>query len=329
MRTRAASSPRRLLAAALAACLFATLTHAQEALTPASEPASEASLPSLDLVLSHYDEPLANVTAFVARAAASLPHARLARVFLYSHAPAGTISPESIPQDWILFHSENAGRESHNYLTFLTHHAGNTSDLVWFSHALLDHYMTDKVWPRLSLITRRTGMLGLSIIERCDCDGGAYPKLGTLLREVHAMALGQFCGAGGTPSAPGVAKGAPHAWTCFFNGEFVVSKRRIAAQPHRLYTYLRDALRAPPSHWLHMAYEEGRVSTVSNPTMGFVMERSWNLLFKCLRMEKEVCCQGSVACEAGMCQCEDREEGEGRREGEEGVHAVVVVAAEG
>jgi hypothetical protein len=326
MRTRRATAPRRLLAATLAVSLFATLTHAQEAL-PASAPGSEASLPSLDLVLSHYDEPLPNVTAFVARAAASLPHARLARVFLYSHAPAGTISRDAIPADWILFHSENAGRESHNYLTFLTHHAGNTSDLVWFSHALLDHYMVDKVWPRLSLITRQTGMLGLSIIEKCDCDGRAYPKLGTLLREVHAMALGQFCGAGGTPSAPGVAKGAPHAWTCFFNGEFVVSKRRIEAQPHRLYTYLRDALRAPPNHWLHMAYEEGKVSTVSNPTMGFVMERSWNLLFKCLRMEKEVCCEGSVACEPGMCQCVDREEGEEGR-AEEGEHAVVI-AAEG
>jgi hypothetical protein len=330
MRTRRRA--RLLLAAALAACCAAH-ARAQEpppAPPPAPPPPPGASsppppppppppvvaaaaaeaLPSLDLVLSHWNEPLVNVSAFVARARASLPHARLARVFLYTHAPAGSLPASEVPPDWAVFHSDNAGRESHNYLNFLAQHARNTSDLVWFSQARPDHYMNDKLWPRLPLITHRTGMLGLSIIETCDCDGRAYPQLGPLLREVHAMALHQFCG---TAHTGGTARsGAPHTYRCFFNGEFVVSAQRIRGQPHRLYTYLRDALQAPAGHWLHAASAApGRQpSSVADPTFGFVMERSWNLLFKCLRMELPVCCEGAVACEPDMCQCLDRGDSE-------------------
>ena len=191
--------------------------------------------------------------------------------------------------------SDNAGREAHNYLHFLVHHAPNdTSDFVWFSQAVPDYYMDDKLWHRLPLLSPRTGMLALSLLDRVTCEDGGQgwgPKFGTFLSQLYAMTFHEFC----------------HdvTWTGFFSGEFIVSRRRIAAQPHHMWTSLRDIAAQPNGGWIHQALSSAtRTSSTTDPVFAHLLERAWNVLFRCVRAEF-TCCDAGETCAPDACQCLD------------------------
>lgn len=80
---------------------------------------------------------------------------------------------------------------------------------------------------------------------------------------------------------------------------------RIRAQPLELYRYIRLQMEQGASHFLHKDANnfKGVESTPSNPLFGHVMERSWNLLFKCTT--RVLCCEAPEICQPDMCQCID------------------------
>lgn len=263
--------------------------------TSALEPARSSSLPKLDLVFSHYHEPISEVIAFVNRSVELLQHVQLARIYLYTHTDQALAG---VPSGWIVHVAHyNMGRESENYLTFLVEHLHDVNELVWFSQSRADGYMQDKLWKRLPLITERTGMLGLSIWETVDCSAGIYPGLGELIREVYAMVHHQFC----------------HGqWTAFFNGEFVVSRARLQKHTTRFYKMLRDDLDLPASEsWIHLDMRpaglteaERMKSTPTNPALGYALERTWNVIWRC-EDPPVPCCVKDEPCPVDSCQCLD------------------------
>jgi hypothetical protein len=249
---------------------------------------------SLDMVISHYQEPLVAVQAFVSRAQAALTQVDTFRVFFNTQ---GTLNVSGVPASWTVTHlSPNRGTENHGYMHFLAHQKWETADFVWFSQAIPDHYMADKLWIRLPLLTNRTGMLALALIDRCSCDecGGGSMGLRVRLREIYAMANRAFCHG---------------SWPAFYNGEFIVSKKRIQAQSEWLYRYLLEVLEAPADHFTHEDVKyyppaAHLTSTPENPHLGYTLERSWNILFKCFNATR--CCEENVtACEPDFCQCLD------------------------
>jgi hypothetical protein len=248
---------------------------------------------SLDMVVSHYQEPLDAVQAFVSRAQAALTQVDEFRVFLYTQ---GTQNVSGVPASWTVTHiGPNKGLENHAYFHFLAHHKWATADFVWFSHAIPDHYMLNKMWVRLPLLTNRTGMLGLALLEYCSCDecAGGIMGLRVRLREIYAMTNRAFC---------------QGSWTAFYNGEFIVSKKRIRAQSEWFYKYILEVLEAPADHFTHEDVKyyppASTTSTPERPLIAYTLERSWNMIFKCFRVER--CCEENVTvCEPDFCQCLD------------------------
>jgi len=245
---------------------------------------SSACATSLDVVLCRFHEPVADITAFVKEAYAKLPFAVDSfSVYLYSQAPLDT----EAPAEWhVHAFEQNAGRESRCYLHHLTHHHVH-ADHVWFTQAL---HIPGWMWARLALFTPNTGMLGLANEGMCRCavcDGGS-PSVQAHLSEIYTLATGEMC--------------ARDSWLTFYNGEFIVSRRRIQNQPTRVYSYLLSIVAAPDAHWIHRgAVAEGRPSIMTEPAFGHTIERSWNMLFGCFNATQ--CCRDD--CQPGACQCLD------------------------
>jgi len=222
----------------------------------------------------------------------------LRRVYVMSHG-AGLADA---PLDWYVQFSPNRGRESHNYLLWLSQHAldKDVADIVWFCQARIDGYMQSKLWPRLPQINARTGFIGLSIIEKATCDAGSYPGLSPLIIQIYAMVNQDYC----------------HGhWVAAYNGAFAVSRRRIRAHTPHLYRNLANALQANLSE-THLHVDQmpgghpGRPSSVVDPSLGYALERSWNLIFKCKEFAVNFCCESETApnpekCRVSDCQCFD------------------------
>ena len=62
----------------------------------------------------------------------------------------------------------------------------------------------------------------------------------------------------------------PEGWVGFFNGEFIVSRRRIRSQPLAVYKHLLAILEAPSNHWIHDQHADQAMKTPTNPMFGHV-----------------------------------------------------------
>ena len=100
----------------------------------------------------------------------------------------------------------------------------------------------------------RESEIALSLLDRVtfqDVGQGWGPKFAPFLSQLYAMTFFDFCHA--------------VAWTGFYNGEFIVSRRRLAAQPLRMWTFLRDLAAQPDPGWMHQALSStARNSTAAN-----------------------------------------------------------------
>jgi hypothetical protein len=243
---------------------------------------------TVDLVLSHYAEPLSYVLAFVARARAVLRDeaaredggAQLGRIFFVTHASDKALRSQfaggdaRVPADlnWTSVRVPNYGRESYAYLVWLERHLRDSAVAphIWFSHAAPDPYMERTLWPRLPLLTRRTGMLGLAVLGGTSCAGSLDVALGPFLGALYFEHTGQFC----LPST---------GWMVMYNAEFIVSARRMRLLSPRLARRIRKLLELPDEHGIHVQdwhppipdgerFNSSRVS----PILGYVVERMWN-----------------------------------------------------
>ena len=77
-----------------------------------------------------------------------------------------------------------------------------------------------------------------------------------------------------------------------------------------LYVSLLEYLEAPDGHWIHTEHPHDWGKTASNPVSAHVLERSWTLLFDCMRLdgpaECPVCDPGQKDdCRIDTCECLD------------------------
>lgn len=119
----------------------------------------------------------------------------------------------------------NMNHEAHAYTAYLKEFRSRAADFVWFKQALPNGIQPHRkyLWNRLSHFSPSTGMLGMCGVGLGTCRGA-----GPRLFEVYAMARHEFCTDNTT-------------WTIFFNGEFIVSRRRILHHPSWFYEALHNA----------------------------------------------------------------------------------------
>ena len=95
-----------------------------------------------------------------------------------------------------------------------------------------------------------------------------------------------------------------------FNGQFIVSRKRILGREKRTYAFLKELVDAPKGHWIHDEKQPEWVDAVrgrskpSDPKFGHTLERMWHTLWWCERWEDVVDCEEGDGGEGG-CSCRD------------------------
>lgn len=228
----------------------------------------EAATLSMDLVLSHYDEPLADVLTFAERArrAASWQGVGRVQVFFYCQ---GDVERHLLPADWVFERLTNVNREAHVYAAYLRDHRDRDSNFVWFTQALPngDEEHSRYLWSRLKHLTPSTGMLALCGVGESSCD---HWEQGSRVTAIYAMTQSRLCTDADT-------------WAVFFNGEFIVSRARILRRSRDFYDGIFEASQTPTAFRGMDTKSAGH--NVSDYAFAFVMERTWNLVFNCLKPE--------------------------------------------
>jgi hypothetical protein len=119
------------------------------------------------------------------------------------------------------------------------------------------------------------------------------------MMQVWAMAQGTFC---------------PQEFACFHNGFVVASRKRLHLQTKQLYQYFLSLFRTPADHPLRAnenLYRTWQGLPEEWPTLGHVMERSWNALLNCTDVSIVKRCDDSCerheCIKMERCQCLDDE----------------------
>ena len=98
-----------------------------------------------------------------------------------------------------------------------------------------------------------------------------------------------------------------------FNGNLILSRRRILDSSRGMYQYLQSLVDAPADHWIHSEpepkwFEKDKGKSVpSNPKFGHTLERLWHTIFNCDDPEQVVDCdvKGMRTEGPGGCSCRD------------------------
>jgi hypothetical protein len=220
----------------------------------------------MDLVLSYYDEPLQEVLIFVERAKHAVYQQGVGHVQVFFYCQ-GDVERHLLPEEWIFKRLTNVNREAHVYAAYLHEHRSRDTQYVWFTQALPngDKEHSRYLWSRLKHLTSSTGMLALCGVGESSCD---YWDQGSRVTAIYAMTQSRLCTDADT-------------WTVFFNGEFIVSRARIMRRSQTFYDGIWEASQTPSA--FRRMDEKSAGHNVSEYAFAFVMERSWNLVFDCLK----------------------------------------------
>ncbi|KAK9813514.1 hypothetical protein WJX73_003702 [Symbiochloris irregularis] len=227
--------------------------------------------------------------------------------YVYTHGSNATLA--ELQQSWFgnetfgeVHKLDNFGRESHPYFFHILRHYGHFPAFLLFHQALPEKGCSDLFINRIQRLRPNTGMLSLGDASVCTCSQ-CWGENPVQFKEIWAMARQEFC----SPE---------EKYATFLKGAFVVASRRVMAVPHRTYSALYQYLEAPDGHWLHRersSYGTDSHNT-SSPTLGHIIERSWNALFDCLDpgvVHPDFCTVKCVperdcsveACPPTACQC--------------------------
>jgi hypothetical protein len=244
------------------------------------------------MVLAHNDEPLSRVEKYVLRARSFVD---VRQVHLVTHSNLSN----SVPHGWNVLVVPNWGREGYSYVRWMQTMEAHTdvAHHVWFTQSVPDEYVEDKLWARLPLLTERTGYLGLGTHGSTPCSGDlgdGFDHLGPFLHTFFYMTTHTFC---------------THSWTVFYNGYFVVSRKRLRRlqSRRRLLQSVRETLEHADNHTIHTAFaSQKKPSTRVDPAFGYALERLWNVFFNCTRDGIPPCdIHTSGGCSPDACQCFD------------------------
>lgn len=186
----------------------------------------------------------------------------------------------------------NVGRESHTYLQHIIRHHGDLADYTLFSQDIPDFRLVERFEH---MFDNNTGFLPLSLLGRVKCKDEWLPE--GQVPQLYAMLTNNLC--------------PPQGYTGAFEGQFVVSRKRILANNWWVYKNLLDLLAAPLDHWIHKQHDNSFYKDMSNPFFGHVLERSWTLMFNCYdswRLGNCHWCDNKMHmdnCGTDACQCLD------------------------
>jgi hypothetical protein len=189
-------------------------------------------------------------------------------------------------------HMKNVGRESHSYLQHIIGHHGDLADYTLFSQDIPDFRLVER-FERM--FDNNTGFLPLSLVGHVDCKDDWLPE--GQIAQLYSMLTHSFC--------------PPEGYTGSFEGQFVVSRKRILAQDWWVYKNLLDLVAAPLDHWVHNMHDNVHYKDTSNPFFGHALERSWSLMFNCYdswRQGNCIWCDNDMhmeGCGTDACQCLD------------------------
>ena len=267
----------------------------------------------MHIVLSLYRESPAEVAHFVSQVMA-LSNVRRLQPRIYAYVKGGTGQAAAVKAvgfaDKVL-DTPNVGREAETYLRHILAHYEKLPDHIFFTQGLPQY--NDSVDALGRFFTHKTGILGLSAITVCTCEGFSDTWTGgqmgsehagfIRLREMWVLFQRTLC---------------PKEYACFHNGMFVVSKERMLLHPKSLYEYVHGLfflLREDPlRHNEDKYFNHDKVVTPAESgwrTLAHVMERTWFFVFNCTDPEVAITCDRpceghSHVCTTPLgCQCLD------------------------
>ncbi|KAM0755467.1 hypothetical protein T439DRAFT_283116 [Meredithblackwellia eburnea MCA 4105] len=289
--------------------------------------------PTLDIVFSHYAEPVELFQEFIdLLRSRSLVSRSETRIVVYSKGNDSIVDAlrEGLKDVDEIVQLENFGREGGTYLRHIlqsynaslpaSDQAAQGKGLAEFTVFLQDRtpfsfhstYLrleseyavashTDAAWrwilePRLDFFDAgRTGFLSLGPYVKSDC---GFDMLGNgdfkRVKDIFVMFRETLC--------------APTFQLTSYAAQFVVSRRRIMANSYQKYKTLQDLLLSPEGHWTYTEgggfYWAGPPSP-TNPYLGHAIERSWPFIFNCGDPVMADRCTDSTY-DKEVCQCFDQ-----------------------
>lgn len=191
-----------------------------------------------------------------------------------------------------MVHLDNVGREGHAYLQHILRHWEDLADHTLFTQDIPDARLMPLRFEKL--FRSDTGYLPLSFTGKVDCFQDTSTRM---IAQLHGIFTRTLCPI--------------HGYFAGFEGQHVVSRRRILGQDRAVYQHLLDLIAAPEEHWLHEYHDAHDFKKPDNPLFGHAMERAWALAFNCYevwRIDNCLSCdneRGMDTCTKDDCQCFD------------------------
>ncbi|KAK4698439.1 hypothetical protein P7C70_g7836, partial [Phenoliferia sp. Uapishka_3] len=251
-------------------------------------------LGSVDIVVSYYDEPVEETRITLEHILMlNFVNLRKPRVIVYNKGKKSAVElKQALDVDEVV-NLENLGREGGTYLHHIQQKYNHSMDA--FIKALLsdpqptmvddpdgfaDHtffFQGHLAWQdigkrRTELVTSKTGFLSFGPYRESQCGFDVGTDTGD--------------------------------FTTTWSAQFVVSKRRILANPYESYAALDKILEAPEGHWIHKDWGPNGSGSPSNPALGHAVERAWPTIFNCHDSRMAQVCDDTTW-EADKCQCYD------------------------
>lgn len=203
---------------------------------PKELPTSPIHSGSLDIVLAVSKEPVSVINDTIQRLLnITSVQSRAPRIIIVSKRFVTADTLFAGTGAHICISQSNIGREGLSYLTYIYAFYQDLPRHILFLQSAPNKF--GDVLKRLhTSFHGDTGMLGLAYIYECDCDS-THAMIGRMVRarELWGVFRQSFC---------------PHSWTGMLNGQFLVSRSRIQANPLEKYTFLYYYLTRNASHWI-------------------------------------------------------------------------------
>ncbi|KEQ64710.1 uncharacterized protein M437DRAFT_43635 [Aureobasidium melanogenum CBS 110374] len=239
---------------------------------------------SLDFVVSRFDESAAQVAQQI-NSLYALPsiNSLASRLVVYS---TGGDETDHFAKDLRQFlhpgisllvsQRPNVGREAAAYLTHILSSYHNLSDHTFFLQA--EMHSPDMVYPRLkNYFVSQTGFLSLSDTHydsntcvRQPWDHSTWSEDPEVLGAIYKQANITGC----------------KDYALTYRGQFIVSRSRILAQNHQLYSHLLHNLMDPDAvthseEYMQQPWLPSKQDSLNAPLFGYTVERLWALVFGC------------------------------------------------
>lgn len=254
----------------------------------------------MEIVLSMYKEPIQEVRDLLI-GLKSAHETGKASVTIY------TKDEESDPDDIKLktgadsvVKLPNVGREGETYLHHIISRWDSLAKHTMYIQA--DIHFSKNFYRQLKnfFVPESTGFLNLGFFETCNCehcgDEFWWWDYATIIPEYYAKVYNSTC----------------EEVLLSYKGSFLVSAARTRGLGKEFYQDLRQAL-VDKGSWAHQPeYLDGRPDSMSEPDVGYTLERMWNLIFQCAEMDIAWKCPSYMSGwrlggDISDCQCFDKD----------------------